>query len=214
MGLGQTYWGEHFFFNKKIEDEQYLFSNKLKIELVNFSKIGKDSILGEINVDLISIYREPYHSILHMWGGFSNYKNNVEKVIGFVKFSVSLLGKKDEPVILEKEKYLTKRRKGSKLETHIGKKGDKGANLLLAPQIKMKHYQFKISLIKAEELMKLDMFVGWIDPYVTVTYGNASISTEFISNNKNPVFGKLIYVLKEYIVFNFELVTLFGTNYK
>lgn len=193
VGTGQTYWGEHFFFLKKIEDIQYFCSNKLKIEVVNFIKIGKDSIVGELSLDLISIYKESNHCLLYTWAGLSNFKQNSNELKGFIKFSVSILGKNDEPITLEKEKILN-RKLSKSMTTKIGKRGILGAKLLLPPQISTKSHQIKITLIRGENLMKLDYLLGSIDAYVIASFGNDSITTEYITNNRNPIWGKIIYV--------------------
>lgn len=132
VGSGQIYWGDHLFFTKKIEDQRYLFSQKLRIQVLNYHKIGRNSLVGEISLDLASIFLEPGHSLLHIWAGLSNFNQNYEEIKGFVKLSVTLLGENDEPIVLEKER--PKDKKDRRLTSHIGKGGSSGAEVLLAPQ--------------------------------------------------------------------------------
>lgn len=180
------------FFTKKIEDSRYFFAHKLRIEVLNYHKIGKNSLVGETSLDLISIYSEsPKHSLLHKWAGLSNFNRNYEEIKGFLKFSVTLTGQNDDPVTLEKERIAEK--KDRKYTTHIGRGGSAGAEVLLAPQLKFKGQQMKITLIKGDSFMKLDFF-GSIDSYVIAEFGNAKILTEPISNNRNPVYGLVIFI--------------------
>ena len=187
------------FFTKKIEDQRYFFSHKVHIEVLNYHKIGKNSKVGEISLDLISIYIEPKHCLLHKWAGLSNFEKNYEEVKGFLKFSMTILGEKDDPIVLEKERIMEKtknkdKKKNKKLESHIGKGGMKGANILLAPQLKTKGQQMKIKLIRGDQLMKLDFF-GSIDSYVICEFGSGRFVTEPISNTRTPLYGLAVYVI-------------------
>lgn len=65
--------------------------------------------------------------------------------------------------------------------------------LLLPPHLQTKPWQLKISLIKAENLVKLDL-IGSIDSYVQFEYGGASIKTETIKDNRNPIWGKHVFL--------------------
>lgn len=49
IGTGQTFWGEHLFFLMKIENESFLFANRLKIQLCDYLKFGKGSLVQRIN---------------------------------------------------------------------------------------------------------------------------------------------------------------------
>ncbi len=58
VGTGQTYWGEHLFFIKKIENESFLFSHQLKIQVRNYHCFGKDSIVNKLIFNIfILVYR-------------------------------------------------------------------------------------------------------------------------------------------------------------
>ena len=180
------------FFTKKIEDSRYFFSHKLRIEVLNYHTIGKNSLVGEVSLDLISIYSESSkHALLHKWAGLSNFNKNYEEIKGFLKFSVTLTGQNDDPIVLEKERISDQ--KDRKYTTHIGRGGRAGAEVLLAPQLKFKGHQMKITLIKGDSFMKLDFF-GSIDSYVIVEFGNARLVTEPISNNRNPLYGLDLYL--------------------
>ncbi len=170
----------------------------MKFEVLNYHKIGKNSLVGEISLDLVSIYKEPNHCLLHKWAALSNFNKNYEEVKGFMKFSITISGEKDEPIVLEKERISIKTKAEKKLQQHIGKGGSLGAEVLLAPQLKMKRRQMKIALIKGDELMKLD-YIGSIDSYLIIEFGNARIETEPISNNRNPFYGMNIYVILDSI---------------
>lgn len=197
------------FFTKKIEDQRYLFSQKLKIEILNYHKIGRNSLVGEISLDLASIFNEPKHCLLHQWAGLSNLLNNFEEIKGFIKFSVTFTGEKDEPIVLEKERMGEK--KDRKYTMHIGTGGATGAEVLLAPQLKTKGHQMKVTVIKGDQFMKLDL-IGSIDSYLILEFGTARFQTEPIANNRNPFYGIAIYVIiMKYFKEMSCIATLLGT---
>lgn len=139
--------------------------------------------------------------MLHQWAAISNYAKNKDKVFGYIKFSVSLLGKMDKVIVLDVEAINTRKEKKRKSIKHIGKAGNMGANLLLPPNIKKIEHQIKITLIKAEDLVELDT-IGSIDPYVVFEFGSARIQTQAIKDNKNPFWGKIIYVVLLFHLFS------------
>lgn len=193
VGSGQIYWGDHMFFTKKIDESRFFFSQKLKIEILNYHKIGKNSIIGEISLDLISIFKEQKHALLHQWAGISNFGKNYEEILGFLKFSVTITGEKDDPIVLEKERTLSQKDRRKNTD-HIGGGGSSGAEVLMPPHLRTKGFQMKISLVKGEQFMKLDL-IGTIDSYIIAEFGNARYETEPIKDNQNPIYGLIIYVI-------------------
>ena len=147
-----------------------------------------------MDLDLFSIYQQQDHALLYQWAALSNFSKDKEGIFGYIKFSVSLLGKMDKIIVLNVEAIDIKKGKKENTIKHVGKAGNMGANLLLPPNIKKIGHQIKITLIKAEDLVELDT-IGSIDPYVVFEYGSARSQTEPIKDNRNPFWGKIIYVL-------------------
>lgn len=58
--------------------------------------------------------------------------------------------------------------------------------MLLPPHLVTKPWQMKISLVKAENLVKLDL-IGSIDCYLKMSYGGAEIKTDTKKDNLHPV---------------------------
>ena len=78
------YWGEHFFFTKNIAETSAMEFEKLNISVYDHNILGSDALLGEFELDLISIYFSENHSLLHQWIALSNYKTNFEQIQGFL----------------------------------------------------------------------------------------------------------------------------------
>lgn len=60
--------------------------------------------------------------------------------------------------------------------------------MLLPPSIKTTTYYLKITLIRAEHLIKMDM-MGSVDPFVTFEFGSSRYKSKKISDDPNPVWG-------------------------
>lgn len=82
------YWGEHLFFTKEILETSSFEFEKLHLSLWDHNMLGSDGLIGEFDLDLISIYFSNQHSLLHQWVALSNYKSDFEQIQG--KFSFIL----------------------------------------------------------------------------------------------------------------------------
>ena len=73
-GSGMIYWGEHFFFEKIFVTKSEFELEKLLIQVFDHNLVGSDSLIGEFELDLISIYFSENRSIEHQWIALSNKK--------------------------------------------------------------------------------------------------------------------------------------------
>lgn len=76
------YWGEHFFFTKTIPEASSFEFEKLRLAIYDHNIIGSDALIGEFDLDLISIYFSENHSLLHQWVALTNFKSNFEEIQG------------------------------------------------------------------------------------------------------------------------------------
>lgn len=67
-------------------------------------------------------------------------------------------------------------------------------DLLLPPHIQTKGQQLKITLARANNLMKMDSMLGSIDPFIIFEIGGQEITTELIKNNNAPIWETNLYV--------------------
>lgn len=65
----------------------------------NHKLIGSDAVLGSFELDLSSIYGSDKHAILHRWAALANLEKKFQKILGFIKFSVSVVTEGDAAVI-------------------------------------------------------------------------------------------------------------------
>jgi len=198
-GTGMTYWGEHMFFNKKINAPAEFELEKLKIEVVDHNTLLANSLIGEFEIDLVSVFFSDQHALQHQWVALSNFKKNFEEIKGFLKFSASCVGPGDAQIQLEPETF----KKGDGKQMFGGGNGPMSeGKVLLPPQIQTKGQQMLIKLARAEHLVKMD-FSGALDAYLIFEFGSARFKTRIKMKDRNPVWGVNIYVI--YLLFFFFL---------
>ena len=90
-GPSMIYWGEHIFFNKKIEENEELQSEKLKIEVLDYNLIGSNALIGSHEIDLMRIYFSEEHCLKHQWVALSNYDKKFNEIKGICKIKVKNL---------------------------------------------------------------------------------------------------------------------------
>ena len=186
-----TYWGEHHFFNRKIGSPAEFELEKLKIEVLDHNTLGPNALIGEFEIDLVSIYFSDLHALQHQWVALSNFKKNFEEIKGFLKFSASCVGPGDEQVALQAETI----KKGDGKQMFGGGNGPMSeGKVLLPPQIQTKGHQMLIKLVRAENLVKMD-FSGAIDAYLIFEFGSVRFKTRIRMKDRNPVWGVNISVI-------------------
>lgn len=191
-GTGMTYWGEHMFFNKKINATAEFELEKLRIEVMDHHTIGSNALIGEFEIDLVSVYFSENHALQHQWVALSNFKSNFEEIKGFLKFSASCVGPGDEQVPLLPETI----KKGDGKQLFGGGSGPMSeGKVLMPPQIQTKGQQMIIKLVRAENLVKMDSLVGSIDAYLIFEFGPARFKTRIKMKDRNPIWGHYIYVI-------------------
>lgn len=174
-----TYWGEHIYFIKKFGNESELETQKLKLEVFDDKLIGSDALVGDFELDIMSIYHSENHCILHKWLALSNFDKGLNEVKGYVLISANVITSGDEA--FELNDYQPSETSGSE------------PKVLMPPHLETKPWQMKISLIRAENLVKMDL-LGSIDCYLLFQYAGATFKTDVIKDNRNPIWGKNIFV--------------------
>lgn len=206
------YWGEHLFFETEIKTREELELQRLKITVQDYNLIGSNSLVGEVEVDILQIYFSENHAIEHRWVILSNPKKDFDQIQGFMKVSVQVYAQGDKQIVLkDEEKKVT----SSLKDMGMGSKEDEEfqfgkIELLLPPQIKTIPHQLIITLIKGERFVKMDDYFGSIDPYVTFEFGSSKFKTKKKSDVQNPFWGERIYLpYSEPMVSNNLIIKLF-----
>jgi len=57
------HWGDHLFFEKSFENTAEVEMEKVRISVMDYNFIGKNSIVGSFDMDLLSIYFSENHAI-------------------------------------------------------------------------------------------------------------------------------------------------------
>jgi len=178
-GTAMTYWGEHVYFIKKFQSDVELETQKLKLEIYDDKLIGSDALVGDFEIDIINIYHAENHSYQHKWLALSNFEKGLSEIKGYILISANVLTSGDNAI--ELNDYQPSEGSGSE------------PKVLMPPHLETKPWQMKISLIRAESLIKMDI-IGSIDCYLLFNYAGARFKTDVIKDNRNPVWAKNIYV--------------------
>lgn len=186
------YWSEHFFFDKKLSEYNELELEKLYIQVFDHNLLKTNSLIGELEIDLVSIYFANKHALMHQWAGLTNIKQNREEIKGYLKFSCSCIGPQDEPIAMADSKT-----KASQLllEGNISELEQPG--MMFPPFIKIQGWQIVIRLVKGENLVKMDR-IGSIDTFLVFQFGTAKYRTKTIKNNPKPEWNMMVYVKINY----------------
>lgn len=124
----------------------------------------KDSLVGSFELDVTYIYYQPMHSLVHKWIALSNPNSyDFQAIRGHLKIGVSVLTEGDEDVDL----------------TVHQEEDFKDSDLLLPPQISLKPFQIKLSLIKADSLPQLDIH-GTIDAYCEINFAGNTVQSSVV----------------------------------
>lgn len=174
-----TYWGEHIYFIKKFQSNVELETQKLKVEIFDDKLVGSDALIGDFELDIINIYHSENHCYLHKWLALSNFEKGLSEIKGYILISANVIGSGDEAV--ELNDYQPSEVPGNE------------PKVLMPPHLETKPWQMKISLIRAENLIKMDL-IGSIDCYLLFNYAGAKFKTKVIKDNANPVWGQNIFV--------------------
>lgn len=192
-GTGMIFWGEHQFFETKVNNSKELEAMKLKLSIMDYNRVVSNSLIGLLEIDVLSIYFAENHCLQHKWVAISNSEKDYQKITGFVKFSAQLYAQGDTQVTLKEEEKLVR---GKLSEMGMSSEAEDqfnfgGVEMLLPPQIKTVPHLLKITIVRAENLIDMDTF-GSVDPFLTFEFGASRYKTKKISDNQNPVWGQVI----------------------
>ncbi|CAG9316505.1 unnamed protein product [Blepharisma stoltei] len=160
-GSSIVYWGEHIFIEgKNIHPEEFK-DQRITIEVRDHNKLWKDALLGVHEIDMVYIYSQKDHAIIHRWVVLSNPEDeNFDVVRGYLKIGVSVLYEDDKAVDLAIREDMS----------------IKDKEMLLPPHVKPVTVQLITQILKAESLPIMDTG-GTLDAYCVARFAGAESKT-------------------------------------
>ena len=160
--------GEHFYFEKSNLTIEQLDSSKINIEVYDYkNSSNKSKYFGIYEYDLDYIYNQPNHCLKNFWLALANpLSDNISKVRGFLKLSISVLNENDPKIELN-------------LDNNINE-------TMIPSQIKLEYEMISIYFMRAENLPDMDAIFKeskvnkQCDAYIEVLYGGISKKTSVI----------------------------------
>jgi len=129
---------EHFYYDQTNLTVEMLDSEKIVIEVYDNKHTKKKDYFGIYEIDFAYVYGKPNHALNNVWIGLSNAESDdMSKIRGYLKLSVSVLHENDNRIELEPKEGETE-------------------DCLIPIEIKMKYKQISFYFFKGEEFPDMD----------------------------------------------------------
>ena len=131
---------EHIYFEKTDLTVEILDSSKIIIEVYDANHKKRKDYFGIYEFDFEYIYSAENHSMKNLWIALANPESDdITKVNGYLKLSISVLNSNDERV-------------------ELNPNSNNDSDCMIPPQIKTVYKQLMIYIFKAEQLPDMDSF--------------------------------------------------------
>ena len=129
---------EHFYFDKTNLTAEMLDSEKIVIEVYDNKHTHKQDYFGIYEFDFGYIYNQDDHALHNVWIGLANPESdNISRIRGYLKLSISVLQESDQRVELES------------VDNEL-------SNCIIPAQIQMKYKQISFFFFLGEEFPDMD----------------------------------------------------------
>ena len=129
---------EHFYFDKTNLTAEMLDSEKILIEVYDNKHTKKPDYFGIYEFDFGYVYNQEDHALHNVWIGLANPESdNISKIRGYLKISLSVLQESDQRVELES------------VDNEL-------SNCIIPAQIQMKYKQISLYFFLGEEFPDMD----------------------------------------------------------
>lgn len=181
-----------------IQSQEELDSEKIVIEVYDSQNSKREQFLGIYECDFHFIYKCKDHSLHNFWIALANPESDdMTKVRGFLKVSISILHQKD-----------------GRVELKTKSTDDPNNMCIMPPQIKLEYKQLKIYISSAKEIPDMDSIFGQrkknqaeCDGYVKCEYMGTKIQTKVVPmKNKLIVWNQVINLAVVYPVISQKIL--------
>ena len=172
---------EHFYFDKTNLTAEMLDSEKILIEVYDNKHTSKADYFGIYEFDFGYVYNQDDHALHNIWIGLANPESdNISKIRGYLKLSVSVLQENDPRV---------------ELESH----DNELSNCIIPSQIQMKYKQISFYFFLGEEFPDMDATFSTkkigrrCDGYIEVKYMGIVRKTKVVEmKNEKVVWNQIV----------------------
>ena len=172
---------EHFYFDKTNLTVEMLDSEKITLEVYDNNYSNRKDYFGIYEIDFGYVYNQEGHCLHNVWIGLANPESDdISKIRGYLKISVSVLHESDQRIELES-------------------KDNEISNCLIPTQIKMKYKQISFYFYRGEEFPDMDSVfsekkVGRrCDGYIEVKYMGIKRKTKVVEmKNEIVVWNQIV----------------------
>ncbi|XP_041424830.1 myoferlin-like [Xenopus laevis] len=169
-----------------------LHMEPITIQVLRSRVFRADSLIGEFKIDAGFIYDEPGHAIMRKWVVLSNPKDTGLSTRGYLKISLFILGRGDQP--------LTE-------TTGHHEDDDVENNLLLTSGVARQTVTSVVKIYRANDIPQMDdtffrsmkrLFKSngdkknLADPFIEVAFAGEKVQTKIIKNSCSPIWNQAI----------------------
>ena len=166
---------EHFYYDKTNLTAEMLDSEKITIEVYDNKHTHKEDYFGIYEFDFGYVYNQDDHALHNIWIGLANPESdNISKIRGYLKLSISVLQESDPRVELESA-------------------DNELSNCIIPAQIQMKYKQISFYFFLGEEFPDMDATFSTkkvgrrCDGYIEVKYMGIVRKTKVSEMTKEKV---------------------------
>lgn len=150
---------------------------KISIELMDYTLLLEDEVIGATEIDLTSVYYKPYHQFHMAWFSLVDPLNRHDDVVGYVLMNIEVLGPGDEPYVHE---TLTAE------DTNETVHSDK---------VKVYGHLIIAECFKAEHVVSMNVGSKFNNLVVVINYGGISVRSSISENsNEGPSWNEVLYL--------------------
>ena len=183
---------EHFYFDKTNLTAEMLDSEKIVFEIYDNKNNQRKNYFGIYEVDFAYVYGKPGHCMKNTWIGLSNPESDdITKIRGYLKLSISILNENDNRVELEPKEG-----------------GDE--DCIMPNEIKMKYKQISFYFIRGEDFPDMDSIFSQnakgkkrCDGYISIKYMGIERKTKVV---------KMSQIGDKYVVTWYQVIDIPATD--
>ena len=207
-------WGQSFTFSDlKLTDYQ-LETSELIVEVFHFNAFLRNTLIGAYSIGLSTLHRNQSHEFYNAWLTLL-HPDYGHEIRGYLLVNCFIVGSGDSPPLHQiGEKAELEEEEEEELPPELLPPGERAklafkkqsVQVVGAPLVARKCYQFSINIYKAENLPESESLLGSISPFVSVRCAGVVDRTDVSSGSQVIVWNAKISFAVFQPIFNEKIV--------
>lgn len=207
-------WGQSFTFSDLKLTEYQLETFELTVEVYHFNAFLRNSLIGAYSIGLSTLHRNQGHEFYNAWLTLL-HPDFGHEVRGYLQVNCFIVGAGDSPPLHQiGEKADLEEEEEEELPPELLPPGERAklafkkqsVQVVGAPLVARKGYQFSINIYKAENLPDSESLLGGSSPFVSVRCAGVVDRTEVSSGSQVIIWNAKISFAVFQPIFNEKIV--------